>query len=38
MRRHADLRSGKIERDLDRDDQADVCELLFRQGRTMMSQ
>ena len=38
MRGHADLRRGKIECDLDRDDQADVCELLFREWCMMMSQ
>ena len=38
MRGHADLRRGKIECYLDHDDQADVCEPLFREWRVMMSQ
>jgi hypothetical protein len=38
VRGHADLRRGKIECDLDRDDQADVCEPLFREWCMMMSQ
>ena len=38
VRGHADLRRGKIECDLDRDDQADVCEPLFREWRMTMSQ
>jgi hypothetical protein len=38
VRRRADLRRGKVECDLDRDDQADVCEPLFREWRMMMSQ
>jgi hypothetical protein len=38
VRGHADLRRGKIECDLDRDDQADICELLFRKWCMMMSQ
>ncbi len=38
VRGHADLRRGKIECDLDRDDQADVCEPLFREWRVTMSQ
>ena len=38
MSGRADLRRGKVECDLDRDDQADVCEPLFRQWRMMMSE
>ena len=38
MRGHADLGRGKIECYLDHYDQADVCEPLFREWRTMMSQ
>src|SRR5215472_16532371 len=38
MRRHTDVRLGNIECDLDRDDQANVCEPLFGQRVMMMSQ
>ncbi len=37
MRRHADLRSRKIECDLDHDDHSNVCQSLFRMRRVAMS-
>jgi len=38
VRGHADVWRGNIECDLDRDDQADVCEPLFREWRMTVSQ